>query len=103
MREFSPEEKMSILRQYLLAGHTIVDVCARHGIDEETLRQWQRRLFLYGDVAFEKDYLGDLERLREHLRRLEEQLERKRVILKNVKAQLQVLKSEEQDTSRLEE
>jgi len=99
MKEFSPEEKMGVLRQRLLAGHAIADVCAQHGITEELLMEWQTRLFRYGNVAFEKDYLADKAKLREKLLLLEEQLERKRAIIEKVRAELQALKAEEQDAS----
>jgi len=95
-QDFSPEQKISILRQYLLAGHTIEDVCERHSISESLLLSWQQRLFQYGDVAFEKDYLASKAKLREHLKMLSEKLDRKRSIIARVKAELQRLKEEEE-------
>jgi len=103
MREFLPEEKMNVLRQRLLAGHSVADVCAQHGITEDLLMEWQTRLFMYGDVALERNYLADKAMLREKLLVLAEQNDHKRAIIKKVRAELQALKAAEQDASEPQE
>jgi len=102
MREFSPDEKIGILRQYLLAGNPITDVCDRHGITEETLTGWQEHLFTYGHVAFDRKYLTDREILTKKLDVLPDQIAHKKSIISDLKV-LQVLYAEEQDAPEPQE
>jgi len=102
MSEFSPSEKMSILRQYLLAGNPITDVCDQHGITEETLAAWQKHLFTVGHVAFNRKYLTDREALMKKLDTLPEQIAQKKVVISHLK-ELQVLYAEEPVASEPQE
>jgi transposase len=51
-RQFTPEQKTAILREHLLEGKTISDVCAAHAITPAMFYQWQRQLFENGAAAF---------------------------------------------------
>jgi len=51
-RHFSPEQKTAILREHLLEGKTISDVCMAHSITPAMFYQWQKQLFENGAAAF---------------------------------------------------
>ncbi len=44
-RTFSPEEKVRILRQHLIEGVSVADVCDRHGLRPTVLYRWQKESF----------------------------------------------------------
>ena len=51
-RQFSPEEKVRILRLHLLEGTAISEICQREGIHPTLFYQWQRTFFENGAAAF---------------------------------------------------
>jgi transposase len=53
-RHFSPEQKVAILRQHLLEGKPIGDLCDQHQINPTLFYRWQKELFENGAAAFAK-------------------------------------------------
>ena len=53
-RKFSPQEKVSILKEHLLEGKAVSDVCDRHGLNPTQFYRWQKEFFENGATAFEK-------------------------------------------------
>src|SRR5215204_2123783 len=51
-RQFSPEEKIRILRLHLLEGTAVSEICQREGIHPTLFYQWQRTFFENGAAAF---------------------------------------------------
>jgi transposase-like protein len=51
-RTFSPEEKISALREHFLAGKPISEVCQSRGIHPALFYQWQKTFFDNGGAAF---------------------------------------------------
>lgn len=51
-RSFTPDEKVAILRQHLLEGNPVSDVCDRHGIHPTLFYRWQKDFFENGAAAF---------------------------------------------------
>ena len=41
-RKFTPQEKVAILRQHLLEGKHVSDVCDSHGLKPSLFYRWQR-------------------------------------------------------------
>src|ERR1700730_7798745 len=50
---FSPEQKVAILREHLVEGKAVSDLCEKHRIHPTVLCQWQRQFFENGTAAFE--------------------------------------------------
>src|SRR5215204_6156161 len=50
-RQFSPEEKIRILRLHLLEGTAVPEICQREGIHPILFYQWQRTFFENGAAA----------------------------------------------------
>lgn len=53
-RHFTPEQKVAILREHLLEGKSIADLCDRHQIHPTLFYRWQKELFENGAAAFTK-------------------------------------------------
>ena len=53
-RNFTPQEKVAILKQHLLEGKSVSDVCDAHGLNPNLFYRWQKEFFENGAAAFEK-------------------------------------------------
>lgn len=53
-RNFLPQEKVAILKQHLLEGRSVSDVCDTHGLNPNLFYRWQKEFFENGAAAFEK-------------------------------------------------
>jgi transposase-like protein len=53
-RHFSPEQKVAILKQHLVDGVPISELCDRHRIQPTQFYLWQKQLFEHGAAAFER-------------------------------------------------
>lgn len=53
-RHFSPEEKVTILREHLLEDKPISEVCEKHQIQPTLFYLWQKTFFENGAAAFER-------------------------------------------------
>jgi len=53
-RHFSPEQKVAILKQHLVDGVPISELCDRHRIQPAQFYLWQKQLFENGSAAFER-------------------------------------------------
>ena len=52
-RNFSPEQKVNILREHLIERVPVSDVCDKHQIQPTLFYQWQKTFFEKGTAAFE--------------------------------------------------
>jgi len=52
---FKPLEKVAVLREVLLDGESVSDVCERHGLQPSQFYTWQKQLFENGGAAFTRD------------------------------------------------
>jgi transposase-like protein len=62
---FTAQEKVRVLREHLLEGVPVSDVCDRHGISPSQFYTWQKQLFEEGAKAFDRSQPArerDLER-----------------------------------------
>ncbi|MFQ5356722.1 MAG: transposase [Mariprofundaceae bacterium] len=49
-RQFSADQKMSILRENLIDKVAISDICDKHGIQPSIFYEWQKKLFENGEA-----------------------------------------------------
>jgi transposase-like protein len=52
-RNFTPEQKVNILREHLIEHVPVSDVCDKHHIHPTLFYQWQKTFFEKGSAAFE--------------------------------------------------
>jgi transposase len=53
-KQYSPPEKVAILREHLLEGKAISEVCERHKLQPTVFYGWQKQFFENGAAAFER-------------------------------------------------
>jgi len=53
-RHFTPQQKVALVKQHLLEGVPISDLCDQHQITPTQFYQWQKQLFEHGADAFER-------------------------------------------------
>ena len=51
-RQYSPEDKIRLLRLHLLEGHAVSEIREKEGIHPTLFYQWQRTFFENGAAAF---------------------------------------------------
>mgnify|MGYP000942077083 CR=1 FL=1 len=53
-KRYSPQEKVAILREHLLEGKAISEVCNHRELQPTVFYGWQKQFFENGAVAFER-------------------------------------------------
>ena len=53
-RHFTPQQKVAIVKQHLVDGVPISDLCDKHHLQPAQFYQWQKQLFENGVLAFER-------------------------------------------------
>ena len=53
-KHYTPQEKVAILREHLLEGQPISEVCERHQIQPTAFYGWQKQFFENGAAALER-------------------------------------------------
>jgi transposase-like protein len=78
-KNYTPVEKVSILRSHLIDHVPVSDLCDKHQLSPTLFYQWQKQFFENGPAAFERKNVapeGHLQRtiaaLRDKLRRKDE-------------------------------
>jgi transposase-like protein len=54
-RHFTPQQKVAIVKEHLVDGAPISDLCDRHRIQPTQFYLWQKQLFENGSAAFERN------------------------------------------------
>ena len=80
-RQFSPEQKMAILRRHLLEHVPVSDLCDEYRLQPTVFYAWQRQLFENGGVVFERRTEGPARQLTRQVSNLEEKLTTKNEVL----------------------
>jgi transposase-like protein len=91
-RQFSPEQKIKILRQHLLDKVPISEVCEKQQITPTQFYQWQKTFFENGAAAFAKTNARAASQAEQRLTQLEQKLQRKDEVIAEIMAEHIVLK-----------
>jgi transposase len=76
-RRFEASEKANIIREHLLEGRPLSEVCEKHGIAPTQFYQWQKTFFENGKTAFEPKKAGREYELENKVKQLTRKLARK--------------------------
>src|SRR5438045_4754426 len=94
-RQFSPEQKIKILRLHVLEKVPISEVCEKHQITPTQFYQWQKIFFENGASAFAKSSgPRALTGIEQRANALENKLKRKDEVIAEIMADYIVLKKE---------
>ena len=91
-RQFSPEQKIKLLRQHLLDKVPISEVCEKHQITPTQFYQWQKTFFENGAAAFAKTNARATSQAEQRLTQLASQLQRKDEVIAEIMAEHIMLK-----------
>jgi transposase-like protein len=87
-RQFSATQKVSILREHLLEGHPVSEVCDTHGLCPTVFYRWQKAFFENGHVAFERQGADPvIRKSAKKIDRLERKLQQKDTVLAELMAE----------------
>jgi len=78
---YSPEEKVSILKQHLVNKVPVSELCDQYQLQPTVVYRWQRQLFEKGSAAFQSDQDRETRRLKKQITQLEEKVTKKNEVL----------------------
>ena len=94
-RHYAPEEKVKILREHLLEGRPISEVCEQHRINPTQFYQWQKTFFENGAAAFAKQpHSRPVGKIEQTITALENKLKRKDEVIAEIMSEHIQLKKE---------
>lgn len=94
-RQFSPEQKIQLLREHLLNKVPISTVCEQHEITPTPFYQWQKTFFENGATAFAKNTSSRAaSQSEQRIAKLEAKLQRKDEVIAEIMAEHILLKKE---------
>jgi transposase-like protein len=76
-RRFEAVEKVKIIREHLLEGKPLSEVCEKYGIAPTQFYQWQKMLFENGAAVFEPKKVSREYELETKVKKLEKKLVKK--------------------------
>jgi transposase-like protein len=89
---FTAEQKVAIVREHLLEGVAVSDLCDRHGLQPSQFYRWQKRLFEQGAKALDRTPNGRERELGRKVEKLEARLKEKDEVIAEVTQELVFLK-----------
>jgi transposase-like protein len=97
-RRFEAVEKVKIIREHLLDGKPLSEVCEKYGIAPTQFYNWQKTFFENGTAAFEPKKAGREYELENKLKQLDKKLAKKdEVIAELVEHNISLKKSHGMD------
>lgn len=76
-RRFEAVEKVKIIREHLLEGKPLSEVCEKYGIAPTQFYQWQKMFFENGAIAFEPKKASREYELENKVKQLDKKLAKK--------------------------
>lgn len=83
-RSFTPQEKVSILKQHLLEGKAVSDICDTHSLNPNMFYRWQKEFFENGASAFEKLHKRKAQAEQRRYAELENRLQQKDTVIAEI-------------------
>ena len=80
-KNYTPEEKVSILKKHLLEKVPVSDLCDQYGLHPTVFHRWLKEFFENGAMAFQKQSDSQSRKLKKELSRLEGKLAKKNEVL----------------------
>jgi transposase len=92
-RQYTAAKKVGILREHLLEGRPVSDVCDEHSINPTLFYRWQKEFFEGGHLAFERGGTDPAARQAERrIDKLERKLQQKDSVLAELMAEYVAVK-----------
>jgi transposase-like protein len=93
-KTYSPEEKVRLLKEHLVNGVAVSQICEENKLQPTVFYRWQRQFFEQGAAAFKKEQDKERARLEKKIEVLEEKIVKKNEVLGELmEAHLELKKS----------
>ena len=83
-RRLLPKEKVAILKQHLVEGKSVSDICDAHGLNPTQFYRWQKEFFENGAAAFEKTDKRTVKAEQRRVSELEAKLKKKDTVIAEI-------------------
>lgn len=93
-RNYTPQEKVFILKRHLVERTPISDLCEEYQLQPKVFYTWQQQFFENGAVAFVKDERKNKRIEEQRIQQLEDKLRRKHEVLSELMEEHVKLKKE---------
>lgn len=93
-KHYTAQEKVGILREHLLEGISLSQVCEKHRLAPTVFYRWQKQLFENGAAALERQSNKRSTRQEEQILKLEAKLKKKDEVLGELMEEHIALKKE---------
>ena len=80
-KNYSPEEKVAILKRHLVDKIAVSDLCDEYHLQPTVFYRWQKEFFENGASAFEREALHQKSKENDRIKALEQKLLRKHEVL----------------------
>ena len=80
-KQFTPEQKVKILKEHLSENKQVSDICDRYEISPVIFYRWQKHFFEKGFLAFQKDNDKQKAKLEKKIIWLEKKINQKNEVL----------------------
>jgi transposase-like protein len=80
-KNYSPEEKVRLLKKHLVNSVAVSEICEENHLQPTVFYRWQRQFFEQGAAAFTKDHKRESVRLIKKIAGLEEKVAKKNEVL----------------------
>ena len=80
-KNYTPEEKVRILKEHLVNGVPVSELCEQHHLQPTVFYRWQRQLFEQGAAAFQSNPNREATQLKQKIGKLEEKVAKKNEVL----------------------
>ena len=80
-RNYTPEEKVRILRRHLIDRVPVSDLCDEFGLQPTVFYRWQKDFFEHGAAAFERQSKGKEREFQRRIEALQAKVRRKDEVL----------------------
>jgi transposase-like protein len=93
-RNYTPEEKVAILKRHLVEKVAVSDLCDELGLNPNVFYSWQRQFFENGAAAFQRSRKRRTDRKDQKIEKLEAKLTQKNEVLAELMEEHVKLKKE---------
>ncbi len=83
-KQYSPQEKVVILRRHLLEAVPVSDLCDQYGLHPTVFYRWQKEFFEQGAAAFQHQQVAREKHWAQRVAVLEAKLRQKNEVLSEV-------------------
>jgi len=80
-KSYSAEEKVRIVKEHLINGKTVSEICEKNDLQPTVFYRWQKQLFEGGAAAFSNEEDREAAQLKKQIHKLEEKLAKRNEVL----------------------